>query len=187
MYFNNGEYGLDVIRDSDLEDLMDHRNNMETWKPGLSKIMPLTMKNQLKFMDQLSNDTTNLYFIAHKIEDLCGVGFASTRVGLARVNEINWVNRNAMVGCDVFLKYRKQGHSYGIMKVVLDYCFGELGLHRAWLFVVEENEYAVKAYERNGMKREGIQREHIYRNGKYHNHIMMSVLKGEYEERKNIN
>ncbi|SHI68162.1 Acetyltransferase (GNAT) domain-containing protein [Lutispora thermophila DSM 19022] len=68
------------------------------------------------------------------------------------------------------------------MKLLLDYGFLELNLHRIYLRVFSFNSRAIKLYEKLGFKQEGISREVIYRHGGWHDIIHMAVLQREYLE-----
>lgn len=62
------------------------------------------------------------------------------------------------------------------MKLMLDYGFGVLNLHRIELNVFDYNARAMHVYEKLGFKREGVQREALFYDHKYHDSILMSIL-----------
>lgn len=64
--------------------------------------------------------------------------------------------------------------------LVLDYAFGQLGLHRVDVRVLEYNERAIRCYEKCGFVREGIERESAFVDGQWHNDLNMGVLAHEY-------
>jgi RimJ/RimL family protein N-acetyltransferase len=101
-------------------------------------------------------------------------------IGLARLDDIDYTNRNICVGLDIIKEFRGKGHGNAGFKLLLDYCFKELNMHRAWLFVLDTNARAVSLYTKLGFVQEGEQRERLYRDGVYHNYIMMSLLKREW-------
>lgn len=74
------------------------------------------------------------------------------------------------------------GEGYGTEagRLVLDYAFKELGLHRVSIGVVGLNERALRFWEGLGFKKEGIQRDGYYCDGRYSDFIMMSILEDEY-------
>lgn len=75
------------------------------------------------------------------------------------------------------------GKGYGteVTKLVVNFGFKKLKLHRIFLTVSEPNIGGVKAYTNAGFKKEGILRDAAFRNGEYHNKIVMSVLSSEWE------
>ncbi len=96
---------------------------------------------------------------------------------------ITLLSGNANLGIMIGEKeYLGQGYGTEAMKLVLDYCFNTLNLHRVALGVSEFNERAIKCYEKVGFKKEGISREAVYKNGRYWNNIKMGILKQEWSK-----
>lgn len=69
------------------------------------------------------------------------------------------------------------------MKLILDFGFLEMNLHRIYLRVFSFNSRAIKLYEKLGFQQEGKSRESIFRNGKWHDIIHMSIMQNEYAEK----
>lgn len=69
-------------------------------------------------------------------------------------------------------------------KLVLDFAFNTLKLHRVDLRVLDYNKRAIRSYEKAGFKVEGIERESAFIRGKWHNDVMMSILEQEYTSTK---
>jgi RimJ/RimL family protein N-acetyltransferase len=63
----------------------------------------------------------------------------------------------------------------------LRYAFEELGLNRVGLSAFDFNEEAISAYEKLGFAIEGRYRQAIKRNSGFHDAILMSVMKGEWQ------
>jgi RimJ/RimL family protein N-acetyltransferase len=68
-------------------------------------------------------------------------------------------------------------------KMIFDLCFNQYNINRLWLFVLDYNKIAISLYKKLGFIEEGKQRKAIFRNGNYHDYIMMSLLKTEYESK----
>ena len=62
---------------------------------------------------------------------------------------------------------------------LLHYAFTNLGLHKVYLSVLEENSRAQKFYEKCGFVREGLEVDAVKINGKYHNHIWYGIRKND--------
>ncbi len=67
-----------------------------------------------------------------------------------------------------------------VTRLVTNYGFRELGLHRIELTAYCDNVAAIKAYEKAGYQHEGIKRESGYRNGRFMDKVQMSVLSREW-------
>ncbi|SMF74323.1 Protein N-acetyltransferase, RimJ/RimL family [Paenibacillus uliginis N3/975] len=103
-------------------------------------------------------------------------------IGDIALQDINHVNRNANVRIAIDSDNHK-GKGYGpeSIRLLLEYGFGVLNLHRIELQVFAYNERAIKAYEKVGFSREGVQRDALYYNHQYHDSIMMSILEDEFK------
>jgi len=65
-------------------------------------------------------------------------------------------------------------------RLVLDYAFNTLKLHRVDLRVLEYNKRAIRCYEKCGFVREGTEREGALIEGRWESDVMMSILEQEY-------
>jgi RimJ/RimL family protein N-acetyltransferase len=62
----------------------------------------------------------------------------------------------------------------------LGFAFDEMNLHRIQLSVYEFNQRAMRCYEKCGFRHEGRAREAFYREGKYHDSLLMAILRQEF-------
>lgn len=76
---------------------------------------------------------------------------------------------------------RHRGYGTQAMEQLLRYAFETLGLNRIGLSVFEFNEEAISAYEKLGFVTEGRLRSAIKRSSGFHDAILMSILKAEWE------
>lgn len=74
------------------------------------------------------------------------------------------------------------GRGYGseATKLMLEYGFKNLKLHRIQLIVLDLNERAQQVYRKMGFVEEGIQREALLINNKWHNVVLMGILENEF-------
>ncbi|MBI3948626.1 MAG: GNAT family N-acetyltransferase [Armatimonadetes bacterium] len=74
------------------------------------------------------------------------------------------------------------GRGYGTeaARLLMDYAFGTLNLHRLSVGVVGFNERALRFWEKIGFRREGVQRDGYYLDHAYHDFVMMSILEQEF-------
>ncbi|SHK42354.1 Protein N-acetyltransferase, RimJ/RimL family [Hathewaya proteolytica DSM 3090] len=81
----------------------------------------------------------------------------------------------------------KNCHSKGVgtfvTKEILKYGFEKLNLNRIMLTVSEYNIGAIKAYRKANFKQEGIMRQACYRDGKFHDKIIMGILRSEWNKK----
>lgn len=102
-------------------------------------------------------------------------------IGDIAMMEIDHHNQNAIVRISIFTK-ENWGKGYGTeaMSMFLDYGFNILNLHRIELEVFAYNSRAKKSYEKLGFKQEGIIRDKLFYDGKFHDAILMGVLREEF-------
>lgn len=102
-------------------------------------------------------------------------------IGDIALQDIDPINRNAHIRIAIDSEeHLGKGFGPESMRLLLEYGFGILNLHRIELQVFGYNVRAIKAYEKVGFKREGVQRDALYYNHRYHDSIIMSMLENEF-------
>lgn len=77
----------------------------------------------------------------------------------------------------------RKGFGTQVTKLIVDAGFEELNLNRIMLTVSEPNYAAIKAYKNAGFKIEGRMRQACYRDNKFHDKLIMSILRDEWNVR----
>jgi len=77
-------------------------------------------------------------------------------------------------------EYRGKGYGEEITRLMLQFAFNRLNLHKVWLTVDEDNVPGIRCYEKVGFRHDGILRDEIYKNGRYVNRLIMSILAEEF-------
>ena len=103
-------------------------------------------------------------------------------VGLLVIKDIMWQARH----CSFFIGIgdageRGQGYGSDAVRVLLQYAFLEMNLHRVGLEVMAYNADAIRAYQAAGFQQDGRMRAFVYRDGVYYDVYMMSILRPEWE------
>lgn len=102
-------------------------------------------------------------------------------IGVTSLINIDYKNRNAECIIDIGEKdFWGKGYAKEALKLLLDYAFLEMNLHRVSLRVFSFNEKAIRLYEKIGFKHEGTSRQCLFRNGRWHDIIHMGILHDEY-------
>lgn len=166
----DGKYDFRVVDEKDLEMLARHRNSQDTWMT-LTTPLPVYPHRQRTWLESLGK--TDMYFIGR---------YDSIDVGVLRVNDIDWVNRNCAVGIDIFQKYRGRGHATPLFKLLCRYAIRHMNMHHLWLLVMKNNHRAIKVYKNVGFKEEGVLREHIYRDGAWVDYVLMGLIDRELND-----
>ena len=73
--------------------------------------------------------------------------------------------------------YWNQRYGQEALKAFLDYGFFEMNLHRIWLECDSNFDLGIKCYEKVGFEREGILRDGFFRHGKFHDTMIMGIIR----------
>lgn len=114
----------------------------------------------------------------------CGIHSESNElIGVIYLNNIDHLNQSAelsiMIG-DV--ENRGKGYGKSAVHQMLKHAFFNLNLNRISLTVLTDNLTAICLYEKCGFKKEGVLRQTLYKEGRWHDQIIMSILKSEFKE-----
>jgi RimJ/RimL family protein N-acetyltransferase len=149
--------------------------NPEIWHLTSWAAAPLSPSAVERLFEDREHHPTDDSFAIHLRDDNEPIGIVS----LMNVSEAN-----ASAELSIIVGHPEdRHHGYGAeaIAVLLDYVFGERGLNRVGLSVFEFNENAIAAYEKLGFREEGRLREALRRDDAFHDAILMSVLRQEWE------
>src|ERR1700751_3048018 len=93
-------------------------------------------------------------------------------------------DRCATLGIALGREYVGRGYGTDAMRVIVDYGFRELGLHRLQLGVAPFNPAGIRAYEKAGFVEEGRHRESVLHDGRWYDEVLMSILDHEWAARR---
>jgi diamine N-acetyltransferase len=97
-------------------------------------------------------------------------------IGNVHLTDIDWVARHACVG--IFIgasQYWSKGYGRQAVRLILCHAFHDLGLHRVYLTVLEDNPRAIRTYEKCGFVVEGKLRQHDFKQGRFKDLILMGI------------
>jgi [ribosomal protein S5]-alanine N-acetyltransferase len=110
-------------------------------------------------------------------------------IGNVKLGPIHWIHRNATFGILIGeKKFWGRGVGLEATRLMVEYGFTRLNLHRIGLGVFADHEAAVRCYEKVGFKVEGRLREDLFQGGpdgghyggKYQDRLWMGLLRSEY-------
>jgi RimJ/RimL family protein N-acetyltransferase len=166
---------LRAFEESDVESLVRWRNDLQvTNNLGGSSIFVSGLRERDWVFKAIKNDKNDIR-LAICLSDL------DKHIGNISLTSINWINRSAEYS--IFIGEKEEwgkGYASDASRLILDYGFKELNLHRIHLTVKINNLRAIKLYENLGFIEEGVLRESVYKNGKYTDMMCMAILKSEY-------
>ncbi|ALC84165.1 acetyltransferase [Bacillus gobiensis] len=104
-----------------------------------------------------------------------------TAIGNAHLFNVNPWSRKAEFG--VWLGEKSvwgQGYGTEVTRVLAEFAFMRLNLHKVYLSVDADNFGGIRCYEKAGFKKDGVLRDDVFKNGQYVDRIIMSLLKKEF-------
>ena len=167
-----------ILRAIELEDLERcHRwMNDPDVTQFLSTRFPLSLQQERKWIEQERDPMRDL---ALAIETLEGV-----HIGNCGLHGIHAVDRSAGLGISIGEKsHWSQGYGTDAMLTLCGFGFGQMNLHRIWLYVFDFNARGIRCYEKCGFQHEGRLREAIFRHGKYRDVLVMGILAEEFQQK----
>ena len=106
-----------------------------------------------------------------------------TYIGNARLGEVSWLHRTCKYGRLIGeAKYRTRGYGSEALILLLRYGFHHLGMNRIYSAAYADNEISLASNKKVGFKREGVMREASYKDGRFHDLVMLAMLRSEFDE-----
>lgn len=159
----------------DMECLLDIINDEEFEFMSGSWSFPISKYQQMKWFEKnsISDDVIKL-----AIENENG-----ELIGIVDLRDIDWKNRSLKQGLKILKNYRNRNYGEDTLKTIMKYVFEELQFNRMSTSILESNTASKKLYiEKCKWTIEGMYRQTIFKRNKYHNEVMVSILKKEYIE-----
>ncbi len=105
-------------------------------------------------------------------------------IGQIRLHSVHKTDQRARLSVGILTEeHLGQGIGRRVIRLVLAHAFGEMGLHRVDLRVLEFNTRAIRCYQSCGFIEEGRERQSAFIGGEYYDDVMMGVLAHEFASR----
>lgn len=101
-------------------------------------------------------------------------------VGTIGLHYVEWFDRSAELGYWIGSRVEGQGYVTRAARLVFDFAFGTVGLHRIVVRCAVGNDRSARVAERLGMQREGLLREAHYVGGRFLDQQLYSILRPEH-------
>lgn len=164
---------LRPIEYEDLEFIRDLMNDPEMENTIIGWSWPIAKKDEEQWYANFHNSDKMLrYMIENSDGDV---------VGLTGLKDIDWKNGKVLgAGIRISKHAQSRGIATDAYATMIRYAFNELRLHRIESSAFEDNIASLRFLEKLGYVREGLQRECVYKNGKYHNVVLLGLLKEDF-------
>jgi [ribosomal protein S5]-alanine N-acetyltransferase len=166
---------LRALMEQDLTDVyLQWLNDEEVCRSNSHAIFPNTEQKMKAYFESLKNGTQQVVLAIIHTE-------TGRHIGNISLQSINWTSRSAEFAILLGEKeFWKGGYGEEAARLIVEYGFTRLNLHRIYCGTFEDNEGMRKLAAKLKMTQEGVRREAVYKNGAYHNLIEFGVLKSEY-------
>jgi RimJ/RimL family protein N-acetyltransferase len=124
------------------------------------------------------------YLTRRGSEVRCAVCLADSGqlVGMVSLTRIDYIHRNAEFNAVVGEREAKnRGVGTEATRAMLRHGLFDLNLHRIYVSILRDNISSIRMCQKAGFCEEGTIREGAYKNGRYHDLVLMGVLKSEWQ------
>jgi len=104
-------------------------------------------------------------------------------VGMVSLTRIDYVHSNAEYNAVVGERdSQNRGVGTAATRAMVRHGFFDLNLHRIYVSILRSNVGSIRMCEKAGFREEGTIRDGAYKNGRYHDLVLMGVLKSDLPE-----
>lgn len=163
---------LTAVEKEDLMELMEWRNK-ESFRKHFREYREINQEMQLRWYEEkvIKDPNTIMFSIKRKKDGML--------LGCCGLCYINWVQRNADLSLyigwnDAYID--EEGYAEESCKLLIDYGFRQLGLHKIWTEIYEFDYKKKQLYDTIGLEQDGLLRDNYFYEGKWWNSYILSIL-----------
>ncbi|MEJ7626489.1 MAG: GNAT family protein [Ferruginibacter sp.] len=168
--------GLRAVEKEDLTYLRDWRNKT-SFRRNFREVRELNMFNQEQWFNKTSANANDFMFT---VVDLV----SNEPIGAAGLLYVNWIIRSAdfsfYIGKDDWY-IDDNGYAHDAVKLLIEYGFNNLNLNKIWMELYSYDSKKIKFFTSDfDFKQDAVLRDNCFEDGKYHDSIIISLLKSDY-------
>jgi len=145
----------------------------------LDMYLPMTEMSEEKFIEELGTTRarSDVLFVIEAIE-----GDSTKPIGNCGLHQISPKDHDAIFGIIIGEKdYWSKGYGVEAARLLINYGFQQLNLHRISSAAVAFNERSIKLHKKLGFVEEGRLRQAMFKNGQYHDRLEFGLLREEWK------
>jgi ribosomal-protein-alanine N-acetyltransferase len=168
---------LREVRPSDVnETYYRWMNDQEVTAYLESRFYPNSMEKLRDYVNSRLGDPNNV-FLAIVLKD------GDRHIGNIKLGSINWIHRYGDIGILIGEKdCWGKGYATEAIKLVADYAFKAIGLHKVIAGCYETAKGSIKAFMNAGFSQEGELKKHFFCDGMYVNGILLGLCHEDWQE-----
>ncbi len=101
-------------------------------------------------------------------------------IGTCAFMNFDYASRRCEIGCGLVSSEWNKGYMAEALRPLIDFGFAVLELNRIEACIISGNSASVRLFRKLGFTYEGVAREREYFKGRFHNEIIMSMLRSDY-------
>lgn len=152
------------------------RSKVGFYKPLVGNKLFTSLEKEKKWIEEkIFNNQQEIYWA------ICS-GETNAMLGYMSIKHIDWRNRQVEWGGLIIgeVENHHKGYGFAATQLMLDYVFGELGMHRIYGYWLESNVASIQLALKIGFVQEGVLRQVVFKNNRFHNLLLLSKLKEEH-------
>lgn len=164
---------LRPVEERDLPLLARWRNDPENRRFFFSPFL-INPGGQKKWYEELLADRNRMILMIDTVE--------GKTVGMIGLDKIDWRNQEAENG--IFLldpEERGKGYAEEAGMLMIEYAFNELNLHRLYAVIYDFNRGVIEMAKLFGFKQEGVLRQAAFTGGRFHDKVILGLLREEWQ------
>ncbi len=168
---------LRPVKRSDISYFLEWFNDSEVIQ-YLGMYLPMTEMAEEKYIEELGTTRarTDTQFVIEVIE-----GKSTKPIGTCGLGGINPKDNHATFGIVIGEKdYWSKSYGTEAARLIINYGFQQLNLHRISSSAIAYNERSVKLHKKVGFREEGRLRQRMFKNGQYHDLVQFGILREEW-------
>jgi RimJ/RimL family protein N-acetyltransferase len=169
--------GLRAVEKEDLPYLRDWRNKT-SFRRNFREVRELNMFNQEDWFSKTFSNPNDFMFTIVDLEN-------NQPIGACGLLYINWIIRSAdfsfYIGKDDWYIDDK-GYALDAVRLLIGYGFKNLNLNKIWMELYEFDSKKINFFTKEfSFKQDALLRDNCFEDGKYHDSLIISLLKKEYK------
>lgn len=172
-FIKSDRLGLRLLEEEDAEEYFNWFNDEEICQFNSHHRFPETAESERAYIQNVRKDPSTIVFAVIELE-------TGEHIGNVALQSINYIDRKAEIS-NMFGRKEFWGRGYATeaYRLLIQYAFSTLNLHRSGAGLMEGGIGAQKTMEHLGFREEGRRRDAIYKSGSYHDVIEYGLINGE--------
>lgn len=163
-----------VLRLPDMDDIKlisGWKNDRDVTK-YLSCSSPISKKEIEEYISGTEENKDSIVFIIETEDEI--------PIGICSLEEVDWKSSTAKITVVIYAKNCwGRGYGYDTVRTLTNYGVGQLNMHTIYVHIPEDNEKAIKCFEKAGYEKEGILKHRLYKDGCYRDLVSLSIVNPE--------